>query len=39
MGNIKGWGGPVSLTFLHNELLLNKQIVEAGKDCERYSCR
>ena len=28
MGNIKEWGGPVSLTFLHNELLLNKQIVE-----------
>lgn len=28
MGNIKEWGGPVSLTFLYNELLLNKQIVE-----------
>ena len=28
MGNIKGWGGPMTLNFIYNDLLLNKQIVE-----------
>lgn len=27
MGNIKGWGGPITLTYLWNDLLLNKQVI------------
>ena len=27
MGNIKGWANPISLTFLKNEILLNKQVL------------
>ena len=27
MGNIKGWGGPMTLNFLYNDLLLNKQVI------------
>ena len=30
MGNIKGWGGPITLEFLHNELLLNKEVWGGG---------
>ena len=26
MGNIKGWANPISLTFMKNEILLNKQV-------------
>ena len=26
MGNIKSWGNPVSLTFMKNEILLNKRV-------------
>ena len=26
MGNIKGWGGPITLTYLWNDLQLNKKV-------------
>ena len=29
MGNIKGWGGPMTLNFLYNDLLLNKQVYDS----------